>query len=311
MITIYNNRKKVIFITLGLLCLLPIINPPLALILGFSAASLGIAPSANTLSPWVKNLLGSSIVGLGFGIQLNTAITASVENFPLIVGSILFTLLLGYFLTKSLKLNTKTGYLISAGTAICGGSAIAAITPAINANSHESGIALATIFILNAIALFLFPTIGHLLSMSQHEFGIWSAIAIHDTSSVIGAASAYGNEALLTATTIKLARALWIIPIAFISAMLFKGDSKRIQFPYFIALYCIAIATAHWLPEGQALYQLIFDGAKRLLVVCLFLIGAGITIEKMKQAGMKPLILGVGLWFSIGTTSLIYILNFN
>lgn len=308
---IFGLKKKYLFITLGLLCLLPVINSPLALILGFSAASFGIAPSSSTLSPWIKQLLGFSIVGLGFGIQLNTAVTTSIENLPLIIGSILFTLMLGYLLTKSLKLNTKTGYLISAGTAICGGSAIAAITPAINANSEESGIALATIFILNAIALFLFPTIGHLLSMSQHEFGLWSAIAIHDTSSVIGAASAYGNEALITATTVKLARALWIIPLAFISAMLFKSHSKRIQFPYFIALYCVAIAIVHYLPQGQALYQLIFDAAKRLLVVCLFLIGAGITLQTMKQAGMKPLILGVGLWLGIGTTSLIYILQFN
>ncbi|WP_298775984.1 putative sulfate exporter family transporter [uncultured Shewanella sp.] len=309
--TICNKYKNYIFTLLILLCLSPMISSPIALILGFSAATLGIAPDGNTLSPWIKKLLATSIVGLGFGIQLQTAISASLNNLPLIVGSIFFTLFLGYWVTRQLKLGTKTGYLISAGTAICGGSAIAAMTPAINANSDESGIALATIFILNAVALFLFPTIGHLLSMSQHDFGVWSAIAIHDTSSVIGAASAYGNEALVTATTIKLARALWIIPLAFMSAVIFKGNSRRIPVPYFIFLYCIAIATAYYFPQGHMIYQFLFDGAKRLLVVCLFLIGAGITLQKMKQAGLKPLILGISLWFAIASTSLVYILQFN
>ncbi|WP_299489799.1 putative sulfate exporter family transporter [uncultured Shewanella sp.] len=308
LLTTCNKYKIYIFLLLVLFCLLPIISSPIALILGFSAASLGIAPDASKLSPWIKKLLACSVVGLGFGIQLNTAISASIENLPLIIGSILLTLLLGYLVTRQLKLNTKTGYLISAGTAICGGSAIAAITPAINANSDESGIALATIFILNAVALFLFPAVGHLLAMSQHDFGVWSAIAIHDTSSVIGAASAYGNEALVTATTIKLARALWIIPIAFISAVMFKGSTNRIPIPYFILFYCIAIAIAYYFPDGNEIYQLLFDGAKRLLVVCLFLIGAGITLQKMKQAGLKPLILGISLWGIIASTSLIYIL---
>ncbi len=160
------------------------------------------------------------------------------------------------------------------------------------------------------MALFVFPTIGHLLDLSQYHFGVWSAIAIHDTSSVVGAAAAYGDEALVTATTVKLARALWIVPLALLSAMLFGGDKKRLAVPYFIGFYCVAIAIGHWLPQGEALYQILFSLAKRLLIVCLFFIGAGITVNKMRQAGHKPLLLGVLLWLAIGGGSLIYIISF-
>ena len=297
-----------LFATIGTLCLLPQISSPIALILGFTLASLGLVPVNVDLGSLTKKLLSYSIIGLGFGINLQTAISVSVDNLPLILGSIIFTLVLGFVLTKTLKFDTKTGHLISAGTAICGGSAIAAVAPAINAKSDQTAVALATIFILNSIALFLFPALGHLLSMSQYDFGVWSAIAIHDTSSVVGAASAYGEEALITATTIKLARALWIIPIALISAMAFGGNKERITIPYFIGFYCLAIAVTYFLPQGQAVYEVIFSLSKRVLVLCLFLIGAGITVKKMRAAGAKPLILGVVLWLSIGISSLLYIL---
>ncbi|ABZ74740.1 conserved hypothetical protein [Shewanella halifaxensis HAW-EB4] len=306
-----NKIHLAVFILVGLLCLMPMVSSPVALILGFTLASIGWAPSQVHLGTLTKKLLAYSIVGLGFGIQLDAAVSISLENLPLILGSIIFTLILGFALTRLLKMDHKTGHLIASGTAICGGSAIAAVSPAIRANSEQTAIALATIFILNSVALFLFPAIGHALSMSQHDFGVWSAIAIHDTSSVVGAASAYGNEALTTATTIKLARALWIIPIALISAMLFKGDKKKIAIPYFIGFYCLAIVMVHWLPAGEVIYSAIFEGSKRLLVVCLFLIGAGITIQRMKATGPKPLILGVLLWIAIGSSSLAYILLLN
>ena len=232
-----NKIHVAIFVITGLLCLLPQISSPIALVMGFTLASLGLVPANLDLANLTKKLLSYSIIGLGFGIHLQTAISVSLANLPLILGSIVFTLILGAVLTKALKFDTKTGHLISAGTAICGGSAIAAVSPAINAKSDQTAIALATIFILNSIALFLFPALGHLLSMSQYDFGVWSAIAIHDTSSVVGAASAYGEEALVTATTIKLARALWIIPIPLIRAIIFGGDKKRITIPYFIGFY--------------------------------------------------------------------------
>ena len=296
------------FLLIAALCLFPVITSPIALVLGFTLASLGLVPNNINLASLTKRLLSYSIIGLGFGIHLQTAISVSLANLPLILGSIIFTLALGFLLTKQLKFDSKTGHLISAGTAICGGSAIAAVSPAINANSEQSAIALATVFLLNSIALFVFPALGHLFSMSQYDFGVWSAIAIHDTSSVVGAASAYGEEALTTATTIKLARALWIIPIALLSAAIFGGNKKKITIPYFIGFYCLAIGIAYLFPQGQIAYEVIFEMSKRILVLCLFLIGAGITVSKMRAAGAKPLLLGVMLWLSIGTGSLLYIL---
>ncbi|NMH66678.1 YeiH family protein [Shewanella salipaludis] len=297
-----------LFILIGLLCLTPVISSPMALVLGFSLASLGWVPEQWPIATLTKKLLAYSIVGLGFGIQLQTAIAISLDNLGLILGSILCTLALGSLLTRLLKLDIKTGHLIACGTAICGGSAIAAVAPAVGARSEQTALALACVFILNSVALFVFPAIGHLLQLSQYEFGVWSAIAIHDTSSVVGAASAYGDEALTTATTIKLARALWIVPVALLSALVFGGSSRKIAVPYFILFYCAAIAMAQLFPQGQVWYQLAFDLSKRMLVLCLFLIGAGITARKMRANGPKPLLLGVLLWLAIGSGSLLYIL---
>ncbi|QYJ86055.1 putative sulfate exporter family transporter [Shewanella mesophila] len=306
-----SDPSQLVFILCALISLTPIISSPIALVLGFTLASLGLVPKSIDLGKVTKKLLAYSIIGLGFGIQLDAALQASADNITLILGSIVFTLLLGTLLSRVFQIDAKLGHMISAGTAICGGSAIAAVSPAIKADSHQTAIALATVFVLNSIALFLFPALGHLFEMSQYHFGIWSAIAIHDTSSVVGAASAYGDEALTVATTIKLARALWIVPLALISALLFGGDRRKIAVPYFILLYCVAIAVAHYLPQGHDIYQVIFSAAKRTLVLCLFLIGAGITVSKMRQAGAKPMILGLLLWGSIGAGSLLYIINFS
>ena len=303
------HKTDIIFITIGLFCLVPIISSPVALLIGFTLSTLGYTPKNINLNTLTKILLAYSIVGLGFGINLNEAISATKDGFGIIVVSIFSTLILGYYLTKILKIDHKTGYLISTGTAICGGSAIAAVAPAINAKNAQTSLALVTIFILNSVALFVFPFIGHLLEMEQYTFGVWSAIAIHDTSSVVGAASAYGDEALLTATTLKLARALWIIPIAFISALLFKGDNK-IKIPFFILFYCLTILIAYLLPEFQYLFDSIFNISKRVLVVCLFLIGTSISIQKIKESGIKPLLLGIMLWGVISISSLSYILCF-
>ncbi|MGL6122239.1 MAG: YeiH family protein [Shewanella sp.] len=302
------QHHYIIFVCVGLLCLAPFISSPMALVLGFTLASLGWVPAHWNIAALTKKLLSYSIVGLGFGINLTAAIEVSTHNAGLIIGSIVFTLILGFVLTRALKFDPVTGHLIASGTAICGGSAIAAVAPAINARNDQTATALACVFVLNSIALFLFPALGHFFNMSQYDFGVWSAIAIHDTSSVVGAASAYGDEALTTATTIKLARAMWIIPIALISAMLFGGDKRKLNLPYFIGFYCLAIAVAHWLPQFHAVYDTLFMMSKRALVLCLFLIGAGITVQKMRASGPKPLLLGVMLWAAIGITSLLYIL---
>lgn len=301
------NKHFIIFSVLGALCLFPVISSPIALVLGFTVATLGFVPSQIDIGQLTKKLLALSIVGLGFGINVDQAIEASSANIGLIIGSIFSTLLIGMLLTKLFKIDAKTGHLVASGTAICGGSAIAAVAPAIQANNEQTSHALATVFILNSIALFVFPLVGHALGMSQYNFGLWSAIAIHDTSSVVGAASAYGDEALQIATTVKLARALWIIPVAFISALIFKGDSKKITVPMFIIYYCVAIAVAHFLPQFDGLYQNLFFASKRLLVLCLFLIGCGITVKTIKSAGYKPMLLGISLWIMIATVVLVYI----
>ncbi|MGJ8581980.1 MAG: YeiH family protein [Psychromonas sp.] len=304
---IHCNKHIILFAVVGSLCLSPIISSPIALVLGFALATLGLVPSQIDIALLTKKLLAISIVGLGFGINVDQAVQASSGNIGLIVGSIFSTLLIGTLLTKAFKMDAKTGHLVSSGTAICGGSAIAAVAPAIQANNEQTSHALATVFILNSIALFVFPLVGHALGMSQYNFGLWSAIAIHDTSSVVGAASAYGDEALEIATTVKLARALWIVPVAFISALVFKGDSKKVSVPMFIVYYCLAIAIAHFLPQFDGLYQDVFFISKRLLVVCLFLIGCGITVKTIKNAGYKPMLLGILLWVTVASVVLAYI----
>ena len=292
------------------ICLTPFISSPIALVLGFLLATLGLVPSELNLAKLTKKLLAYSIVGLGFGIQFQQALQVTSDGIGLIIATIFGTLFFGWWAAKAFKLDVKTGYLISSGTAICGGSAIAAVSPAIKADDQQIGISLATIFVLNSIALFIFPVIGHALNLDQHTFGTWAAIAIHDTSSVVGAASAYGEEALTTATTLKLARAIWIIPVALFSAFLFRSDSKKITIPYFILFYCVAIAVSDLIPQYDAIYQNIFGIAKKTLVICLFLIGCGISIEKIKASGPRPLIFGVTLWVLISTTSLAWLTVF-
>lgn len=290
-----------------IVCLTPYISSPTALVIGFLLASLGLVPTDLNLAKFTKKLLAYSIVGLGFGIHFDQALAVTSDGIGLIIATIFGTLLIGWWVAKWMGLNKETGYLISSGTAICGGSAIAAVAPAIKADDEQIGLSLATVFVLNSIALFIFPVIGHALNLDQHTFGTWAAIAIHDTSSVVGAASAYGEEALTTATTLKLARALWIIPVALFSAFLFRSDSKKITIPYFILFYCAAIAFSDLVPQFEVVYQGIFDIAKRALVICLFLIGCGISVEKLKSSGPKPLMFGVSLWILISTTSLAWL----
>ncbi|HAS8423387.1 TPA: putative sulfate exporter family transporter [Vibrio vulnificus] len=307
------NRKHLPFIFALLLSLSPWVSSPTALVLGFLLASTGLVPSQLPISTYTKKLLSYSIIGLGFGIQFQQALAVTSDGIGLIVVTIAGTLLLGFLVAKVIKLETTTAYLISAGTAICGGSAIAAVAPAIKAKDQQIALALATVFVLNSLALFIFPVIGHALALDQQTFGTWAAIAIHDTSSVVGAASAYGEQALTTATTLKLARALWIIPVALLSAMLFaRGNSeegkRKLVLPYFIFWYCGAIAFSDLFPQFETAYQGIFSVAKQALVVCLFLIGCSISVEKLKSAGAKPLIFGLSLWVVISTTSLSWLL---
>ena len=215
-------------------------------------------------------------------------------------------MLIGY---KLLKVERDTAYLISSGTAICGGSAIAAVGPVLKAKDSEMSVALATIFVLNAIALFIFPVLGHWLGLDQQQFGTWAAIAIHDTSSVVGAGAAYGEEALKVATTIKLTRALWIIPLALVTSFFFKGNGKKITIPWFILFFIVAIVLNTYVLDsvphfGQAISGL----ARKGLIITMFFIGASLSRDVLKQVGLKPLVQGILLWLFISLSSLAYIL---
>jgi uncharacterized integral membrane protein (TIGR00698 family) len=262
-------------------------------------------------------LLQISVVCLGFNMNFEHAMKAGKEGFLFTVGTIAITLIAGYFIGKRLKIDKNTSLLISNGTAICGGSAIAAIAPIVKANDQEISVSLGTIFILNSIALLIFPTIGHVLQLSAEQFGTWCAIAIHDTSSVVGAASGYkdalGHDALPIATTIKLERALWIIPIALATAY-FQKSTGKVKIPYFIFYFILAIMAATYLPAyfpslnnklgENTLFEYCYMFGRKGLVVTLFLIGSGLSLTTIKKVGWRPILQGVLLWILIGSVSL-------
>ena len=298
---------QLLFLALAVLSFSPLVSPPIALLFGILFVNIfGKVLETDT---FVKKLLQYSIIGLGFGINLNTAIEAGSQGFLFTVSTIALVMIFGLFLAKILKIDKTIAQLISAGTAICGGSAIAAVAPILKANSKQTSVALGIVFVLNAVALFIFPEIGHFFNLSQNQFGIWSAIAIHDTSSVVGAASKYGNEALQIATTVKLARALWIIPLAFLISVFTKSEGK-IKIPYFIGFFVLAILAGTYLPFLQNFNTIISEISRDTLKVALFLIGAGLSLQNLKNIGIKPLLLGIILWIFISSISLYAVLQF-
>ena len=298
---------QLLFLALAVLSFSPLISPPIALLFGILFVN--IFGKVLETDRFVKKLLQYSIIGLGFGINLNTAIEAGSQGFLFTVSTIALVMIFGLFLAKILKIDKTIAQLISAGTAICGGSAIAAVAPILKANSKQTSVALGIVFVLNAVALFIFPEIGHFFNLSQNQFGIWSAIAIHDTSSVVGAASKYGNEALQIATTVKLARALWIIPLAFLISIFTKSEGK-IKIPYFIGFFVLAILAGTYLPFLQNFNSIISEISRDTLKVALFLIGAGLSLQNLKNIGIKPLLLGIILWIFISSISLYAVLEF-
>ncbi len=285
------------------------VTPPVALFLGLVFALLCGQAYPKFNKKVSKKLLQYSVVGLGFGMNLHASLASGKEGMMFTIISVVGTMVIGMFIgRKLLKMNRDTSYLISSGTAICGGSAIAAVGPVIKAKDSDMSVALATIFILNAIALFIFPVFGQWLGLSQQEFGTWAAIAIHDTSSVVGAGAAYGEEALQVATTIKLTRALWIIPLALATSFIFKGDGKKVSIPWFILWFIVAILLNTYLldavPEvGKAIAGL----ARKGLIITMFFIGASLSTDVLKSVGVKPLVQGVLLWLVISVGSLLYI----
>jgi len=306
-----EKSKKLIFIIMAVICLTPIISSPIALLLGFILAVFIGNPFEKSLHQYIHLLLQISIVGLGFGLKLNEALEAGKSGLILTVISIFTVMILGYFIGKALKLERPLSYLISVGTAICGGSAIAATSPIIKPNTKQISLALAIVFTLNSIALFIYPMIGHLLNLSQEQFGLWCAVGIHDTSSVVGAASKYGNEALKIATTVKLARALWIIPVSLITMFIFKSKDSKIKIPWFIGYFILAILLNTYFPFFDQLSSGITLLAKSGLNLTLFFIGSILSVQTLKTIGIKPLALAIFLWGFVSVGSLLFILNFD
>ena len=301
LITRYN---KPIFIVLFVCCLLPFVTPAIALFAGLAFALTAGQPYPKFSKKTSKYLLQFSVVGLGFGMNLYASLQSGKEGMLFTIVSVFAVLALGIWLGKRLLIDRKTSYLIAAGTAICGGSAIAAVGPVVKADDNQMSMSLGTIFILNAIALFIFPPIGHLLGLTQEQFGLWAAIAIHDTSSVVGAGAAYGETALEIATMVKLPRALWIIPITILTMFLFKQKGAKITIPWFILFFILAMVANTFLSLPEALTRSVVWAAKQGLTLTLFLIGAGLSRQVIRQVGIRPMVQGILLWIFIGAISL-------
>lgn len=293
-----------------MLSLTPWISSAEALILGLALALIVGNPYRHFLQKVTHNLLAFSVVGLGAGMNLLVVGQVGLEGIGYTIIGIFLTLTLGYFIGRMLKIHRDTSLLISVGTAICGGSAIAAVAPAIKAKNQEVSVALGTVFLLNAVALVIFPPLGHYFSLSQTQFGLWSALAIHDTSSVVGAALQYGPKALQIATTVKLARALWIVPVTFGVGFLraregqAEGGAGKAKKPWFILGFVIAAALVTWVPSLQPAGHVVEMLAKHGLVLTLFLIGSNLTKDTIKSVGFRPFVQGFCLWILMATGSL-------
>jgi uncharacterized integral membrane protein (TIGR00698 family) len=250
-----------------------------------------------------KFLLQASVVGLGFGMNLHEVLRAGRSGFVYTAASISFALIFGLLAGRLLGVNKTASMLISTGTAICGGSAIAAVAPIIGANDEEIAVSLGTVFILNSIALLIFPPLGWALHLTQQQFGLWAALAIHDTSSVVGATARYGPLALVVGTTVKLTRALWIVPVA-IGAAVLKRSKTRIQWPWFILFFCLAAVANTYLPGLTNLWHVLSNLGKLGLTATLYLIGTGISRATLREVGWPPLLQGIILWILVAVTSL-------
>jgi uncharacterized integral membrane protein (TIGR00698 family) len=300
------NTKTLFFVGL-LLCATGVLSPPVALLLGLIFGLSFAHPYDADSRALSKFLLQASVVGLGFGMNLQQVLRTGRSGFVYTAAGIAFAMTVGLLLGRIFEVKKKSSALISVGTAICGGSAIAAVAPILQADQEETAVSLGTIFILNSIALLIFPVIGRVLHLSEQQFGLWSALAIHDTSSVVGAASRYGPIALVVGTTVKLTRALWIIPVALAAAALHRSKD-RIQWPYFIVFFCLATVVNTYIPYLAGFCGVMSNLGKLGLTATLFLIGTGISRPAVKQVGVRPLLQGVLLWIIVAVTSLWLIL---
>ena len=299
---------KYTYFLIGILCFLPFVSAPMALFCGILFSLLKIEKPFQ-FQKYSSRILQYSIVLMGFGMNLHQVIETSSKGILLTACSVVLVFFLGLILGKLFKVDKATSTLIGAGTAICGGSAIAAVSPIIKAKDSQISFSLTVVFVLNAIALFIFPYIGEFFNMSQENFGYWAAIAIHDTSSVVGVGALYGQEALETATTVKLTRTLWIIPLSFLVILISKKDDKsksKIKIPWFILYFVIAILIAGLLPSLQPAYDVMSYIGKRGMVLALFMIGSGFCFADLKQVGLRPFLLGLVLWIIISVTTFFF-----
>jgi len=298
---------KVIYILLVACCCTSFISPPIALFSGLILALTIGAPFSGFNKFVSKYLLQISVVGLGFGMNLLDSVKAGSDGMFFTMFSVVSVLFIGIMVGKWLGISKIPSFLIASGTAICGGSAIAAVGPIAKADECEMSVSLATIFVLNAVALFLFPVLGHWFHLSQHQFGMWAAIAIHDTSSVVGAGATFGEEALKVATTVKLTRALWIIPLSVFTSFYFKSKGDKVFIPWFIFLFILAMVMNTYLNIPKTLTHGIVAVSRQCLTITLFFIGAGLSRATLKSVGMRPLVLGLTLWVFIAVVSLGFI----
>ena len=297
---------RVIFFAALVFSFTGLLSPPLALTIGIVFGLAFAHPYLGETRVAARLLLQICVVALGFGMNLQQVLRAGRGGFIYTALGISFALLVGLTLGKLLQVRGNSSFLITTGTAICGGSAIAAVAPILHADGEEMAVSLGTVFILNSIALLLFPPIGGALHMSQPQFGLWSALAIHDTSSVVGAASKYGPQALVIGTTVKLARALWIVPLALVTAAL-KHSKSKIQFPWFIVFFCLAAVLNTYVHAVSRVSQELFSLGRLGLTATLFLIGTGISRGTLKEVGWRPMLQGVVLWAAVAVTSLYFI----
>ncbi len=301
-----HSATRVSFLIAGALCLSPLVSSSVALLLGlFFALAIGnpYLPTTQSITP---KLLQASVIGLGAGMNLEVVARVGLHGIGYTATGILLTTLIGLSIGYFLKLNKEVSLLVTMGTAICGGSAIAAVASTIRAKAPETSVALATVFFLNAMALLIFPALGHHFGLSETQFGLWSALAIHDTSSVVGSALAYGGKAVEVATTVKLVRALWIVPVCIAIGFFFRAGKKPAR-PWFILGFIAIAALVTFVPVLAAPGKIIYAIATRSLVLTLFLIGSNLSRASLQQVGMRPLIQGVTLWGIVASVTLLAI----
>lgn len=328
-VAIGDGAKKLLYLAVAGLCLTPWISPPIALAVGAVLAITVANPFGKKLHGLSKWLLQGCVILLGFGMNLPVVLKAGASGALFAAATIALTLLLGWLLGKLLKISPRTSTLISAGTAICGGSAIAAVGSAIGAEEGDMTVAMGTIFLLNGAALYLFPVLGHALHLTDHQFGIWAGVAIHDVSSVVGAASRFSLDAMETATAVKLSRALWIVPVTLAIAYQNSRQTRKvaltnatfgfdaaaqttpgkIQIPWFIGLFLLASLCRSFVPGVATVAPILSHTATAGLTLTLFLIGTGLSMDTLRAVGWKALVQGIALWIFISTLSLLVILH--